>query len=380
MRLLRRAVFTAVFLLVLSPSFVPVLAAEEPDISALAAILMDRESGRVLWAKEARRRLPIASTTKIMTALLALERGCEEDSVRVSRKAAETEGSSIWLERGEKKMLGELIYGLMLRSGNDAAVAIAEHIGGTEKNFVQMMNEQAAALGAGDTLYSNPHGLPGGYHYSTARDLGLITCRALQNERFRQVVATPTWTISWPGRPWDRVMGNQNRLLELYPGGDGVKTGWTTEAGRCFVGSATREGWQLVCVVLNAPQMWEDAAALLDYGYEHYRRCRIFYRGQLLCTAPVYKGNCRAEAVVKEDLYLPLLPDEEKTLHCRIILDEAIRAPLPAGAEIGEVELCLGERPMIRAGLYSGRPVERRGFFSHFSDLLRLLARGGAGE
>ncbi|NLA26460.1 MAG: D-alanyl-D-alanine carboxypeptidase, partial [Firmicutes bacterium] len=158
---------------VVSLIFLPVLAAEEPEVSAVAAILIDRDSGRVLWEKEARRRLPIASTTKIMTALLALERGCEEDPVRVSRKAAETEGSSIWLERGEQKTLGELLYGLMLRSGNDAAVAIAEHIGGTEKDFVLMMNEEAAALGAKDTLFSNPHGLPGGIHYSTARDLGL---------------------------------------------------------------------------------------------------------------------------------------------------------------------------------------------------------------
>lgn len=374
MQKIPRVIFIAVFLLTALCSLPA--AAEEPAVSAMAAILMDRDSGRILWSKDASRRLPIASTTKIMTALLALEHGHEDDMVTVSRAAASTEGSSIWLDKGEKKTLGELIYGLMLRSGNDAAVAIAEYIGGTEKKFVLMMNREAAALGAVDTHFSNPHGLPDGPHYSTAFDLGLITCRALQNERFRQIISTPTWTISWPGRPWDRVMSNQNRLLELYPGGDGVKTGWTVAAGRCFVGSATRNGWQLVCVVLNAPQMWEDAVLLLDYGFENYRRQRILHRDQVLCTAPVLKGNSRVNVAVEENLYLPLLPGERETLHCRIALDEPIRAPLPEGVKIGEVEVYLGEQLLERAGLCSGHAVGRRGLFSYILDLIGFLVRG----
>ncbi len=361
--------------------FLPVpAAAEEPEVSALSAILVDRESGRVLWAKDEHRRLPIASTTKIMTALLALEHGREEDMVTVSKAAASTEGSSIWLEEGEKKTLGELIYGLMLRSGNDAAVAIAEHIGGTEEKFVEMMNQKAAALGAKNTLYANPHGLPGGRQYSTAYDLALITRRALENERFRQIIATPSWTISWPGRPWDRVMASQNRLLELYPGGDGVKTGWTRAAGRCFVGSATREGWQLVCVVLNAPQMWEDAMLLLDYGFNNYRRQKVLRWGQVLCTAPVLKGTGRVEVAVKEDLHLPLLPGEEEALRCRILLDEAIRAPLAEGEEIGKAEIYLGEQLLARAALCSGHAVARKGPFRYCLELVGALLRGEVGE
>lgn len=372
MRKIWRAAFTAVFLLIfLYPG--PAPAAAEPEISALAAILMDRDSGRILWGKEPHLRLPIASTTKIMTALLALERGCEDDVVVVSPEAAGTEGSSIWLDAGERKTLGELMYGLMLRSGNDAAVAIAEHLGGSEQDFVAMMNERAAALGALDTLYSNPHGLPNGPHYSTARDLGIITRRALQSERFRQIISTPEQTISWPGRPWDRAMSNQNRLLELYPGGDGVKTGWTVAAGRCFVGSATRDGWQLLCVVLNAPQMWADAAALLDYGFGSYSRQKIFHRGRVLCTAPVHKGSSRVGAVVMEDLYLPLQPGEEKALHCRIYLSEPIRAPLPAGEKIGEVEIFLGDEVVERAALHSGSAVGRKGVFCCLAHLLRSL-------
>ncbi|MGB4289339.1 MAG: D-alanyl-D-alanine carboxypeptidase family protein [Dethiobacteria bacterium] len=378
MKKLPQAIFIAAFLLTLFCSFPA--AAEEPEVSALAAVLTDRESGRILWAKDEHRRLPIASTTKIMTALLALEHGCEEDLITVSKAAASTEGSSIWLDEGEKKTLEELIYGLMLRSGNDAAVAIAEHIGGTEKNFVLMMNRKAADLGATNTLFANPHGLPDGPQYSTASDLGLIACRALENERFRQIIATPTWTISWPGRPWDRAMANQNRLLELYPGGDGVKTGWTKAAGRCFVGSATREGWQLVCVVLNAPQMWEDAILLLDYGFENYRRQKIMCRNQVLCTAPVSKGTCRVDVAVKEDLHLPLLPGEEKSLHCRIVLDETIRAPLAEGVKIGEAEIYLGNELLARAGLCSGHAVGKRGPLSYCRELIGYLLRGEVGD
>ncbi len=368
----RAAAFTAFFLFIsLYPG--PAPAAEELQVSALAAVLMDRDSGRILWEKKPHLRLPIASTTKIMTALLALEEGCEDDPVVVSPEAAATEGSSIWLDAGEKKTLGELIYGLMLRSGNDAAAAIAEHLGGSEDDFVAMMNEKAAALGANDTLYSNPHGLPDGPHYSTAHDLGLITRRALQNERFREIVSTPEHAISWPGRPWNRAMNNQNRLLELYPGGDGVKTGWTIAAGRCLVGSATRGGWQLLCVVLNAPQMWDDAAALLDYGFDRYRRRKIFHRGQVLCTAPVHKGCSRVGAALKEDLYLPLQPGEEEALHCRISLGEGISAPLPAGEKIGEVEILLEGRIIEHAALYSGCAVGRKGIFSYLSDILASL-------
>lgn len=370
-----RAILIGVYLLIALFSL-PVEAAE-PVVSARAAILMDRSSRRILWRKDEHCRLPIASTTKIMTALLALEDGNEEDHVIVSRAAAETEGSSIWLEKGEKKTLGELICGLMLRSGNDAAVAIAEHIGGTEQNFVSLMNQRAQALGAKNTLYANPHGLPGKVQYSTAYDLGLITCQALENERFRRIISTPVYTISWPGHSWDRIMSNQNRLLELYPGGDGVKTGWTVEAGRCFVGSATRNGWQLVCVVLNAPQMWEDAILLLDYGFQHYHYQKIFSRNQVLCTAEVSKGSRRVEVTTGTDLYLPLLPNEKEALRFRIVLNDSIKAPLPAGVKLGEVEIYLRDQLLHRAALCSGHPVGRRGLSGYIRLLFGFLLHGG---
>lgn len=335
-------------------------AAEEPSISALSAVVMDRRSRRVLWEKEAHKILPMASTTKIMTAILALEHGCEDDTVIVSERAAATEGSSIWLEKGEKKTLGELLYGLMMQSGNDAAVSIAEHLAGSVESFAVMMNEKAVELGAVNTRFANPHGLCDENHYSTAYDLALITSYALENERFREIITTTLYTISWPGHEWDRVISNQNRLLDLYPGGDGVKTGWTDEAGRCFVGSATREGWQLVAVELNAPQMWEDIVILLDYGFDNFTSERIVEQGQVVRSVPVTRGKNNLELAAADDFYYPLGTGEQSLIHYRFQLNENIRAPLAAGVEVGKLNIFLDDRCIGTVALQSGSPVERK--------------------
>lgn len=349
---------------------------EEGAITARAAILMDRETGRVLWEKNAQLRLPMASTTKIMTAILALELGHEADIITVSGRAAATEGSSIWLEEGEQKTLEELLYGLMLRSGNDAAVAIAEHIAGSVEKFAALMNEKAAAIGATNTHFCNPHGLPDDRHYTTAYDLALITAYALQNERFREIIRTPEYIISWPGREWDRVLQNQNRLLELYPGGDGVKTGWTKAAGRCFVGSATREGWQLVAVVLDAPQMWEDTMQLLDYGFETYTRQKILYQGQVLCSAEVYKGEeQRVDVVASNDFHYPLRPEERSRVRYVFKLQDRPAAPLAAGQKLGELEMYLGENLLGRVELQSGQAIRRMPLGHYLAGLWASLIR-----
>ena len=372
----RRAVLIGVYLLTIL-FCLPAGAAEEPAVSARSAVLMDRDSKRILWKKNAHRRRPIASTTKIMTALLALERGHEEDRVVTGRAAAETGGSSIWLERGEKKTLGELLYGLMLCSGNDAAVAIAEHIGGSEKKFVALMNERARSLGAKNTHFNNPHGLPDDDHYSTAHDLGLITCAALENRRFREIITTPVCSISWPGRSWDRILSNQNKLLESYPGGDGVKTGWTEKAGRCFVGSATRKRWQLVCVVLNAPGMWEDTVILLDYGFKRYRRQKILASHRVLCTAEVAGGRQRVELALDDALYYPLRPCEKEDLRYRIVLQNRIKAPLKKGEKLGEVEFYLGKRFLGRVALCANHAVQRKEYSDYLRYVIILLLQEG---
>lgn len=284
-----------------------------PDISAEAAVLLDWKSNRILFARNLHLPKPMASTTKIMTAILALENGSLDDLVVTSPRAAFTGGSSIWLEEGEEKTLEELLYGLMLRSGNDAAVAIAEHISGSVESFASMMTARAQELGAVNTSFRNPHGLHHPEHYTTAYDLALISSHAMGINKFCQIVSTPRITISWPGHPWNRVLYNQNKLLEIYRGGEGIKTGWTTPAGRCYVGSASRNGRRLIVVLLNAPRMWEDAVALLDYGFNSFEYCPLIEEGQYLKAIPVIDGlQGKTEAIAAQSFYYPLQENEKK--------------------------------------------------------------------
>ena len=203
-------------------------AAEPPQVTARAAVVLDQATGRILFSKNAYEQLPMASTTKIMTAVLAIESGRLSETVTVSEQAALVEGSSVELEAGEEKTLEELLYGLILRSGNDAAVAIAEFLAGSVEEFAERMTERAHQLGAVHTKFMNPHGLDHEEHYTTAYDLALIAAHAMTLPKFREVAATAEKKISWPGRPYDRILRNQNKLLTMYEGAEGIKTGWTT--------------------------------------------------------------------------------------------------------------------------------------------------------
>jgi D-alanyl-D-alanine carboxypeptidase (penicillin-binding protein 5/6) len=353
----------AVFLfvcLILQAGFV--LAQDGPDVTARSAVLLDQSTGRILYSKNAHEQLPNASTTKVMTAILAIESGRLADKVIVSEYASLVEGSSVDLEAGEEKTLEELLYGLMLRSGNDAATAIAEHLGGSVEKFAEMMTRRAMELGVAQTRFKNPHGLHDEEHYTTAYDFALISAHALTLPKFSEVCATESIKISWPGRPYDRVLRNQNKLLDMYEGGDGIKTGWTTPAGRCFVGSATREGWRLVTVVLNAPQMWEDTTALLDFGYSHYRWDTVVDAGRPLKTVDVTGGT--SERVVLnalDDLGLPLKENEAELLRFHFDVQEPLRAPLQAGQEVGALHIYFGTQMVGEVPLVVDQDVNRRG-------------------
>lgn len=337
---------------------------QSPQVSASAAILMDRVSGRVLYGKNSRRELPMASTTKIMTALVALENGRMDDIVITSKEAAETGGSSIYLGEGELKTLDELLYGLMLRSGNDAGVAIAEHIAGSVEEFAGMMNEKAREIGALHTNFVNPHGLHDDDHYTTAYDLALITSYALNNRYFASLVSTPRAIISWPGEEWDRVLHNHNKLLELYEGGDGVKTGWTTPAGRCIVGSATRNGWQLVMVLLDAEDMWEDAEILLDFGFDNYKLHPLLLSDRVIKTVEVKSALQEwGNIATIENFYYPLREGEESLLRYRFHLAEPYVAPLHIGDKVGSIEAYLKNESLGRVDLVITESIPRANIF-----------------
>lgn len=238
------------------------------DLSARAAVLIDGKSGKVLFEKNKDERLPMASTTKIMTGLLACESKKMKKVVTVSPVASGTEGSSLWLEPGEKQTLENLTYGLMLRSGNDAAVAIAEYLGGSTEAFALMMNERAKKIGVQNTGFQNPNGLDAEGHFTTAYDLALISREAMKNKKFRKIVSTKSKTIPWESSEWDRSLTNHNKMLWRYEGCNGIKTGFTKKSGRCLVTSAKRGKTELICVTLNAPDDWNDHTKMLDYGIE----------------------------------------------------------------------------------------------------------------
>jgi len=277
-RLLNRltpVVLTIVFLFSCFGS-TPLTAEGQVGVSAQAAILIDQESGRVLFEKNSEKQLRIASITKIMTAIVAIENGDLKSMVTTSKNAYGVEGSSIYLRLGEKLSLEDMIYGLMLRSGNDAAVAIAEHIGGSVEGFVYLMNKKAEELGMTKTVFSNPHGLDDHEeHYSSAKDMAILTAYAMRNEVFAKIAGTKRKTAPLEGEKWDRIWHNKNRMLTKYPYADGVKTGYTKRAKRTLVSSATKDGHQLIAVTLNAPDDWNDHINMFEYGFKKYTKVTL---------------------------------------------------------------------------------------------------------
>ena len=350
-----------------------VITSVSPYIDATAALVMEAGSGRVLYSKNPTVRKSIASTTKIMTAIVALENGDPEDIVTVSGKAAGTRGSSINLGAGQKFTLLELLYGMLMNSGNDAAVAIAEHIGGSVEAFAAMMNSKARELGADNTVYVTPHGLDAEGQYSTAYDLALITRYALKNPVFSRIVATNRAYI--PGRQ----LYNTNELLELYPGADGVKTGYTGKAGRCLVASATRDGMRIISVVLGSPTRYKRAEAsrmILDYSFNNYTMHTMINAGSEFKNIPVHRGVSGTVAVKALDtVELPLRQDELERLETRVFLPESLDAPIYAGTDTGCVEYLVDGEVVGQTILTTWEDVHRKGFFDYLGSIIGSWAR-----
>ncbi len=249
--------------------YIPMNTKASVPVSASSAILMEQQSGRILYEKEAHEVRRIASITKIMTAILAIESGKLNDSVKVTENAVRAEGSSIYLKPGETIKLEDLVYGMMLRSGNDAAVAIAEHVGGSLEGFVYLMNQKASEIGMDHTHFANPHGLDDHEdHYSTAYDMALLTRYAMSNDTYKLISGTKVHRAPNPTENWDRVWRNKNRLLtELYDYTTGGKTGYTKRAKRTLVTTATKGDLNLIAVTLNGPDDWNDHINMYENGF-----------------------------------------------------------------------------------------------------------------
>lgn len=264
---MRRRILPLLSLIVFMWASVAWASVPTPEVEAEAAVLMVGNSKQVLFAQNPDGFMYPASTTKIMTLLTALESGDPKSIVTVSSRAAACEGSSLDLTGGDKLTLSNAMYGMMLVSGNDAAEAIAENVGGSIPKFVKMMNDNAEKIGAKNTHFSNPHGLPDPYnHFTTAYDLALIAEYAMQNPEFAKIVSTKEYNVSFLNGKKTHV-SNTNRLLKTYPGANGIKTGYTHDAGDCLVAGAKRGGVQLIVVILNSDHRWSDATKLLDYGF-----------------------------------------------------------------------------------------------------------------
>lgn len=326
---------------------------DRPRVSAYAAALMEWQTGTLLYEKNAFTRMHPASVTKMMTALLALENGRLEDLVTVSKEAAGQPGSSMYLKAGDVYTLEDLLYGLMLNSGNDAAWAIAEHVGGTAEAFFEMMNARAKSLGAINTRFRNPHGLTDPNHYTTAFDLALIARTCLRHPFFRHLVATKEKdVIDAEGRVRTQL-GNTNRLLWLYLGADGVKTGTTESAGQCLVSSATRGDTRMLSVVLYSQDRWSDSAAILDYGFENFRVARLLPAGETLLELPCKGAIQERVAIVPRTDLLACVPRNSTGLDLRFELPEKI-GPCRGGTVVGRAMVFLGDDVVGRVELMTG--------------------------
>lgn len=345
----------AVFMFAFTPK--PALAL---SVSARYACLMDAQTGKVLYEKNGYSTHSMASTTKIMTALLALERTKAGETVTVSKNAAGTEGSSLYLKAGETLKMEELLFGLLLQSGNDAAIAIAEHIAGSVEAFAKMMTERATAIGAKNTAFQNPNGLDAEGHYTTAYDLALITRTALLNPEFAEIVKTKKKSFSTGDHA--RTFVNHNKLLSIYPGCIGVKTGFTKKTGRCLVSAATRNNTTLICVTLNAPDDWSDHKELLDYGFSQTDAKPLIMKDMILKSAPVTNGTSKTvELVAAEDFYMTDTSKEGLSHYeIRYKLPGSVLAPFSAGAPLGKMTILYDGMVLKEISLLSGTDVDFR--------------------
>lgn len=344
-----------------------------PVINALAAVVVEESTGRILYSRNAMDKRSIASTTKIMTALVALENANVEDEVTVSKRAVSIGGSVVGLREGQKYTLRELLYALLMISGNDAAIAIAEHVGGSVENFAVMMNERAKSLGAVNSRFVTPHGLDRENQYSTAYDVALITIEALKHPLFREIVSTSKSYI--PGHS----LYNTNELLGSCPGVDGVKTGYTGKAGRCLVTTAKRNGMRLISVVLGSPTRGARAEAsrrLLDYCFGNYKMYRLMSEGDIFARIPVYRGISGYVALrAEKDIVLPLSKSEAESLSVSEHVPDMLKAPVYAGSVTGYVEYVLDGKVIAQNMLMVEKDIRKTTYLDYLGDILETWCK-----
>ncbi len=364
------ACFSALFSTVSLPCISEDINVVHAAVLSKAECVVEVESGRILFTQNGKEKLPMASTTKILTAIIAIEDLDAGMQITVPEKAVGIEGSSIYLVKGEKMTVRDLLYGLMLRSGNDCAAALAILHSGSVEKFAVCMNERAEQIGAHDSSFLNPHGLPQEGHFTTAEDLAKIAAYALQNPVFSQIVSADRYVIPDGGCGYARDLRNKNKMLYEYDGADGVKTGFTKEAGRCLVTSATRNGMRIVSVVLNSPDMYGRSAELLDNAFRGFSKTLLFdknnYSAELKTDAKEKTCKCGCS----ESFAYPLTEEEKQFVKIREVLPSEICLPVKKGEPVGEIQIYLKNQLLFSQKIVSIESKEKS-----YLDIIREIAK-----
>ncbi|MBC8015981.1 MAG: D-alanyl-D-alanine carboxypeptidase [Sporomusaceae bacterium] len=352
---------------------VTVSAASPLNISAKAAIVIEASTGKILYEKNADESRYPASTTKMMTIITALEAGNVKDIVTVSPNSANTEGSSMDLLVTERLKMQDMLYGVALVSGNDATVAIAEHISGTVSNFAKLMTDKAHRIGALNTNFTNSSGLPDPNHYSTAHDLARIAAYGYKNPKFAEIVGTLQKNIPRNNQQ-EELFYNENKLLRVYSGANGVKTGYTSDAGRCLVSAAKRENIQLIAVVLDADTMWEDSMALLDYGFSQLQETEIIHAGNPVATIQVTNGETDVTpAVIRNSLFVPITQSNRDEFQIVVKVSETVSAPVTAGQKVGVVKIMYHGKEVASSDVVVTTSVKHNSIFLKIKNFFASL-------
>ncbi len=334
-----------------------------PNVTAASAIVIEAWTGHGIYARNPDLLMFPASTTKMMTLIMALERGGLDDIVEVSANASAAEGSTLWLDPGEHIPLNDLLYGMIMVSANDASVAIAEHIDGSVANFAAHMTNRAHELGAVNSNFTNPHGLPDDDHYTTARDLAIIASHGFKLIGFEQVVTQKEASFGWIHDDENKLLRTENQLLWMYNGCNGIKTGYTERAGRCVVCAAKRNGIQLISVVLDGLYMWNDSIIMLDYGFENISSETLIKPDEVVKTLPIISGRRKSMPVkTAGEIVVPIFKNDD-AYQIDYDIPEFLTAPITNGESIGKVRVMIDGKEIASTDIVTTADVEQKSFF-----------------
>lgn len=340
------------------------------EISAKGAVLIEAESGDIVYGKNEHIKLPMASTTKIMTALVVLDNAELDEIVTIEPCMVGIEGSSVYLRVGEKLTVQDLLYALLLESANDASVALAIHVSGSIDDFAVLMNEKAKELGLESTHFSNPHGLDQEEHYTTPYELGVIAASAMKNEAFTKIVSTKKAVIPSFDGEGSRVLINHNKLLRSYEGAIGIKTGFTKKCGRCLVSCAVRDGVMLICVTLNAPNDWQDHKNMLDYGFTQYESISLATPYCYTVELNAIGGNKGSFLAQNCDTLQVTLKRQKHNICAVLETNRFVSAPIRKGDLVGAIVYYDNDKVIGRVPLYAKESVEKLSYKKSFFERL----------